>query len=174
MNPGGPLLRLFNPVLCLLSAVLVTAVVSAQESLPPGWRKPVPSEVKGAWRSKSRARFLSVKGDFDGDGRADLAEILVSASGKKCSLFVRLSSENGRWQSVHDLGGGPGEIGIDLVKPGKYETLCYADPSICAPDAPQVVNLTTDAIGFFSYGSTSSFFFFDSSTKEFRAAARSD
>ena len=157
----------------LLTSALLTCMVSARETLPTGWRKPVATEITGTWRSKIPTKFLIVKGDFDGDGRPDLAEILVSASAKQSSLFVRLSG-NGDWQAIHSLGSGIGDIGIDLVRPGNYKTVCYADPSLCAQDAPQIVNLTTDAIGLFSHGSTSSFFFFDHATKRFRPAPLSD
>src|SRR5258708_32745981 len=85
--------RALNCLLSTLVAVLLSALAVAQE-LPQGWRRPTLAEVKGQWRNKSRTRFLAVGGDFDGDGKLDIAELLVSSSAKRFGLFVRLSSKH--------------------------------------------------------------------------------
>src|SRR5208283_460278 len=114
---------------CLLLSLLTTCASLAQEHLPTGWRKPTLSEAKGGWRSRSATRFLIARGDFDGDGQRDLAELLVSDSGKEFGLWVQLSSQGGDWQMIHSGPAPLGELGIYIVRPGKYDTLCSRDPS---------------------------------------------
>src|SRR5205823_5890090 len=109
-----------------LVVVLFSALAVAQE-LPQGWRRPTLAEVKGQWRTKSGARFLQLSGDFDGDGKPDIAELLVSSSAKRFGLFVRLSSQHNEWQSVHEADGPLDRLAIAIVHPKKYVTLCGSD-----------------------------------------------
>ncbi len=146
----------------------------AQEKLPEGWRKPMPSEANEAWRRKSRTGFLVVRGDFDGDGKQDVAELLVNDSGREFALFVRLSSQHEAWQSIHGGRAPLADFGIRLVRPGKRDTLCGDDPSVCAPDTAKSLDLANSAIEFFTYGEASSIFYWDKTAKRFRAAPMGD
>ena len=165
--------RLFISLPLILLAAYSIAQVSAEQTLPAGWRKPALAEATGTWRKKSPARFLVVRGDFDGDGRDDVAELLVSDSGKSFGLFVWLSSQR-RWQSIHGADASLGDLGISLVLPKKFDTLCADDPSMCAPSAPATVDLKNEAIRFFAWGATSSIFYWDPSTQAFRNAPMGD
>jgi hypothetical protein len=165
--------RLFISLLLIFVAAFSMAQVATQPTLPTGWRKPTPVEATGAWRKKSPARFLVVRGDFDGDGRDDIAELLVSDSGKSFGLFVWLSSLR-RWQSIHGADAPLGDLGISLVLPKKFDTLCADDPSVCAPSAPATVDLKSKAIEFFAWGVASSIFYWEPSAQAFRNAPMSD
>ena len=68
--------RLFISLPLILVSAYSIAHVSVQRTLPAGWRLPRAVEATGAWRKKSPTRFLVVRGDFDGDGREDVAELL--------------------------------------------------------------------------------------------------
>lgn len=160
--------------ICFSVMVLTLRPVFAQDSLPDGWRKPTASEAKGAWRNKSATRFLIVKGDFDGDGRDDLAELLVNDSGGEFGLFVRLSSQHDAGQSIHGGRAPVADFGIRLVRPGKRATLCGDDPSVCAPDTAKSLDLANSTIEFFTYGEASSIFYWDKTAKRFRAAPTGD
>jgi hypothetical protein len=157
-----------------ISMIVTLCPAFAQNRLPSNWRKPTSAEAKGAWRNKSASRFLVVKGDFDGDGRDDLAELLISDSGRDFALFVRLSSQHDAWQSIHGGRAPVGDFGIRLVRPGKRDTLCGDDPSVCAPDAAKSLDLANSAIEFFTYGEASSIFYWDNTAKRFRAAPTGD
>lgn len=165
--------RLFISLLLIFAAASSMAQVATQPALPAGWRKPTPAEVSGAWRKKSPAMFLVVRGDFDGDGRDDLAELLVSDSGKGIGLFVWLSSQR-RWQSIPRADASLGDLGISLVLPKKFDTLCADDPSVCAPSAPATVDLKNKAIEFFAWGEASSIFYWEPSVHAFRNAPMGD
>lgn len=159
---------------CLLLAALTASLLVAQESLPTGFRRPTSFEAKGSWRVKSPTRFLIVRGDFDGDGKADVAELLVRESGRGFALFVRLSSQGDRWQRIHGGDTSLSNFGIRIVWPGKYETFCADDPSVCAPDTAKTIDLRTDAIKFFAWGEADSFFHWDQTAKKCRNAPQSD
>jgi hypothetical protein len=165
------LLFAFAPVylLCVFVAALLPTLVFAQE-LPKRWRRPSKTAVSDKWRMKSPTRFLTVEGDFDGDGKNDVAELLVNLSGQQCALFVWLSSQRNNppepiW---HADKVGLSNFGIRVVHPGKYETLCSADPSSCDPQTPTSVNLKNYGIEFFAHGETSSFAYWDEAMKKFR------
>ena len=156
---------------------LASSVAFSQQALPTGWRKPTPAEASGAWRRESPTKFLVVKGDFDGDGKADTAEILINESAGRFALFVRLAS-TGKYQTlgesydVKELD----RFGIDLVKPGKYETACGKgyDDSFCAHGEPDFLELPHPGIDFIYTESADSIFYWDPSTKTFREIQMSD
>jgi len=161
--------------ICIFLTVL-SGIADAQE-LPSGWRRPIPAEASGKWRQKSRSRFLVVKGDFDGDGKPDTAELLVNLSSNEFALFVSLSSTQ-KWQLV----GKSADIkkltsfGIDLVKPGEYKTACgkgYGDYA-CAHGEPDVLKLSSSAIDSFYSESSDSIVYWDAGTKVFREILISD
>jgi hypothetical protein len=152
-------------------------VAISQESLPPGWRKPTATEANGAWRKKGPARFLVVKADFDGDGATDVAELLINGTKKQFALFVMLGSSR-KWQMLGEPSGMEylDRFGIDLVKPGKYETACgkgYGDYA-CAHGEPDSLNLSRPAIDFFYTESSDSIVFWEPNTKSFHKVLMSD
>ncbi len=135
------------------------------------------AETSDGWRHKSPTRFLKVKGDFDGDGKSDVAEILINPSSSQFALFVKLSW-TGEWQLV----GKPYDeksldrFGIDYVKPGKYETACgkgYGDYA-CAHGEPESLKLSTAAIDIFYTESSDSIVYWDAAIKAFREVLISD
>jgi hypothetical protein len=117
-----PAVRLLRQTAFLVFlAALLSPIMRAQD-LPEGWRRPTRSESSDEWRKKSPTRFLVVNGDFDGDGKQDVAELLVNPSAKQFGVFVRLAG-TGKWQALitFDLEA-IGRYAIDFVKPGKYKT----------------------------------------------------
>lgn len=158
--------------------ILLGCAAVGQEELPEGWRKPTLSEANESWRRTSRTRFLVVRGDFDGDGKPDLAQLLVNDTKKELGLLVRLSS-SGEWEVLHDIEirgeARLGDFGIRRVLPRKnIETLCGSDPSSCASDTAQILDLSSDAIEFFAHGTSSTYFYWDGTGKKFRLAPMSD
>ncbi len=113
-----------------ISVVILSAGVSGSESLlpvPHGWRVPAASEVGAGRLANAMGRgHLTVEGDFNGDGQMDRARLLVKRGGHRFGLFVFLSSRTGTPKTCllhEDNIELLKRIGIQLVKPGKYETL---------------------------------------------------
>ena len=156
--------------------LVLVAISACGQDLPAGWRRPSGKDVSVEWRKKSPTRFLKVDGDFDGDGNLDFAGVLISTSSKRCALFVRLSTDNHNWGEPiwqSDMPG-CGHFGIDIVRPGKHNTLCSSDPSSCDPKTPTSVILTSDGIAFSSYGTGSSLAYWDRVAKKFQWVPLSD
>jgi hypothetical protein len=157
--------------------LLMVGISLADGPLPQGWRHPSPQHVSGKWRNESPSKFLTVRGDFDGDGQADLAELLVDTSGKHYGLFVRLPSSSSNWQKISDGDATHlSEYGINSVSPGSYETACgkgYGDYA-CAHGEPDFLKLSTDAIDFFYHESSDIIFYWDRRMKKFRKIQMSD
>jgi hypothetical protein len=156
---------------------LTSSAAFSRQTLPAGWRKPTLAEARAAWRKKSPTKFLIVEGDFDGDGKADTAELLINESAGRFALFVRLAASE-KWRML----GEPydvkalGRFGIDLVKPGEYETACGKgyDDSFCAYGEPDFLHLSHPAIDFIFTESSDSIFYREPSTKTFREIQMSD
>jgi hypothetical protein len=155
---------------------LAQIAVRAQGTLPSGWREPTREEASGSWRQKSPTRFLKVEGDFNGDGKSDVAQILVDPSKNKFGLFVKFGGA-GQWQLVFDYDlAFLGRYGIDFVKPGKYETACgkgYGDWA-CAHKEPDWLQLSNPGIDLFYTESSESIYFWDQPSKKFREVVMSD
>lgn len=173
----GPCVSVCSRVLRpTIVALLLAATVFAQD-LPIGWRRANTVERSSAWRKKSPTRFLRVEGDFDGDGKSDIAELFINPTEKKFAVFVRLASGK-NWQML----GEPGALGdldrfaIDLVKPGKYQTPCGKgyDDSFCAHGEPDYLVLKNSAIDFIYTESADSIFYWEAKKNGFRDIAMSD
>lgn len=154
---------------------LLSSIVLAQE-LPEGWRRPTRSETSGAWRKESPTRFLVVRGDFDGDGKQDVAELLVNPSIKQFGVFVKLAAA-GQWHSLitFDLEA-IGRYAIDFVKPGKYKTACgkgYGDYA-CAHGEPDFLVLKHPAVDFIYTHSSDIIYYWDQKSKTFLEVQMSD
>ena len=162
--------------MCAAVMALTQLTTAAQGNLPSGWREPTREEASGSWRQKSPTRFLKVEGDFNGDGRLDVAQILVDPSTRKFGLFVKFGSA-GQWQLLLALDlTFLGRYGIDYVKPGKYETACgkgYGNWA-CAHNEPDWLQLSHPGIDLFYTESSDSIYFWDQPSKKFRKVVMSD
>lgn len=162
--------------ICAAVMALTPLTTAAQDKLPSGWREPTPEEGSGRWRQKSLTRFLRVRADFNGDGKLDVAQILVNPSTNKFGLFVKLGTA-GQWQLLRDFDlTFIGRYGIDDVKPGNYETACgkgYGDWA-CAHGEPDWLQLSHPGIDLFYTESSDSIYFWDQPSKKFREVVMSD
>jgi len=160
-----PAVRLRRQMAVLIFLAALLSPVALAQELAEGWRRPTQSETSGAWRDKSPTRFLAVKGDFDGDGKQDIAELLVSPSAKQFGVFVRLAAA-GQWQSLitFDLDA-IGRYAIDFVKPGKYKT---------AQGEPEFLVLKHPAVDFIYTHSGDIIYYWDENSKSFRNVLMSE
>jgi hypothetical protein len=172
-----PAVQLSPRVLALFFLFVLVSTVAVNQDLPQAWRRPTKAEAADEWRNKSRSRFLTVKGDFDGDGKPDIAELLVNTERKNFAISVKLGS-TGKYDQVGDEVETKwlSEMGIALVKPGRYETACGKgyDDSFCAHGEPDYLTVSNPAIDFFVEESADSMLYWDEKEKTFKKVQMSD
>lgn len=163
--------------ICIAWIMLTVSPVFGQDIFSKGWRGITKAEAADDWRQKNRTRFLLVKGDFDGDGKPDTAQLLLNPSANQFALFVKQAS-SAKWQML----GEPFDVkvldrfGIDLVKPGRYQTACgkcYGDYA-CAHGEPSFLQLSAPGIDLFYTESSDSIFYWDRKSRKFVEVLISD
>lgn len=138
--------------------VLAPTLLAKTPPLPDGWRLPRSSElaVYQEFRNRSPVQYLSVRGDFNGDGFPDVARLLVSRDEKRLGLVVTFGRSDGsprhlvldRWE-VQSLT----SIGIDEQPKGVFNIVCREKDmgyDWCRPGEATVFRIANDSIvGFF-------------------------
>src|SRR6202035_4440087 len=78
---------------------LPSAASGADSFAMKGWREPRAAELGSLadqkWRDDNAKHYLSLTGDFDGDGKPDEARLMVRDDGKAFALFVKLGGKDG-------------------------------------------------------------------------------
>jgi hypothetical protein len=151
----------------LVTTVLMwtSAVLSKQILSPPaGWRLSRPDETLQSWRSDSPSRYLSVSGNFTGDGNVNTAIILVRDDGSGIAPSVALGGpgherrffQGGETNPISYLH----DEGIKLLKPGRYVTTCGKGYG-CSQGEKKSITISTDAVEFFKYEGPGRMIFWD-------------
>lgn len=117
-----------------------------------------------------------LQADFDGDGKPDTAQLLISDSSKEFALFVRLAT-TGEWKIIERFQFKYfGRYGIAIVDSGAYKTACgkgYGDFA-CAHGEPAVLRLKRAAIDLFYTESSDQYVYWDDKAKAFKKVLISD
>lgn len=119
-------------------------------TVPEGWRVPSKDEYMNEVGKSEEKDYLSVQGDFNGDGVEDEARLLVTTDGKKMGVVVWLSDRD--QQKLYILGEEDAWLrgmGIDLALPGQYETACGKGYFDCGPGESKLLDLRYHAINYF-------------------------
>lgn len=146
------------------------------EVLPAGWQWPSKEDLADTWRDDNADRYTKVIGDFNSDGKVDLAAFLINDEKKKFGIFV--------WWS-NDLTVVPGEVvieddpglgvmGIALQQPEKMKTACGKGYWSCDKDEVPEIEFKSAAIDYFKEGSASSVLYWDDGSKSFKRIWISD
>lgn len=163
-------------LICLL--VFTACNLTPDKAMPQGWRSPVGSEISDDWRKKDVNRYLIIVGDFNGDGLADTAKILVRADGLAFGLFVFVSQSDGAFtthllEENRDMRLMRG-MGIALASAGVYKTACGKGYWECNSDETAEISLAHDAINYFKNESANSIFYWDGKAHSFKRIWISD
>ena len=115
--------------------------------------------------------------DFNGDGTIDNAWILINKKKDIFGLFVKLGNIDTITKlEEYKIDGSDHKIdmGISVVKPGKYITACGKGYGDCEPDEPKEIEINWPSINFFLYESANSFYYWDNNKKKFNRIWISD
>jgi hypothetical protein len=160
-----------NKTVHLTFALLIVLFILSATNVEAGWRTPRTGELgrESGWRNGDITRYLLVKADFDGDGKEDVAYLLMNDNDDEIGLFVRLASEKNtpllieiiKNRSMLEV------IGIGLAKRGTYKTACGKGYWDCEEGEPKRVRLKNPGINLFKYESANSFFIWNTAKKVF-------
>lgn len=159
--------------LSLIVGALITGAAEAVAApVTPGWRPVAESDLASVpVAQRPPGQRFEVSGDFDGDGKADRAWLMVSENGRLYGLFVSRGGRTPENLADGDLAGLP-NLMLDLYRPGTYKTACgkgYGDGGTpCRP----AVRARWTAIWLGVFESSDEIFFWDG--KRFDSAFLSD
>jgi hypothetical protein len=163
---------------CAFLFMLIVPVGLSAEDVA-SWRVLVPKELgpDSSWREEHPGQYLMVTADFDGDGKNDVACLLINDKENKMGLFVTLSSrmEIGPFllEAIDDKNTIE-VMGIAIAKPGTYKTACGKGYWACEKGEPAQLRLRRPAIDFFRFGSANSYFMWCKDKKKFDRIWMSD
>ena len=168
-------------IFALSVLIVTTAAANSSTSdvpIPKTMRLPTCEETKDEWRDSDKQRYLSVRGDFNGDGIIDVAKILVIKDDLPLSLVAFISQPNGKFktyilETIKDYRL-IRAMGIKKVSPGSYVTACGKGYWTCRQDESQTIYIGTVAIDFFKTESANSFFYWDKNINNFKKIWISD
>jgi hypothetical protein len=139
------------------------------------WRTPTESELDQPWRKQSQDRYAVARGDFDGDGKVDVARLMLSRDGKRAGIVVTFSNSGQKVINLEkDVNFVLGIMGIEVLPPGQHRTVCGKGYFECGPGEPEVLVTHWDGIDYFMEESADSVYYMPERGAEFRRVWLSD
>lgn len=135
--------------------------------MPEGYRNLTEEELSSSFRDSNENRFSSVIADFNGDKINDSAIMAVDSSHRELAVFIFIYDEDSVGYSLHKVASLPyiaiKYAGIDKIAPGvaKY----YPKEN---SDKKEEFRLENDSLELFNSEGSSSVFFFDIQSKQFK------
>lgn len=167
---------------CLALALCLAGppILHAQAPAPDGWRFPGESDYSDDWlehRDTYPVPF-HVESDFNGDGLADDAWIVIPGKGPGGGLCVLLSRKDGPpdvvWLDRGKMVYKPQLVGIVAVPPGRYRTACGKGFFECGPGEPEKVELSLPSFQFIYFGKAAILYWWDAGKNSFNTTTMSD
>ncbi len=174
----GYALSAMPPALVVISTFLLPLLASSgpvAKTKDAGWQAPTAAELGDDWRNSDSDRFAVARGDFDGDGKQDVARLMVSPDRKRAAIVVEMSAAGTKVIPLE--GAAPdvlGAMGISVVEAGTHDTACGKGYWACEHGEPAVITLKWDGIDYFKFGSANSVFYLPKPGAKFRRVWLSD
>ena len=154
-------------------------VISSPTLWANDWRVPAQNDLgqDSSWRKESPDLYLTAKADFDGDGKEDVARLLVNDKENKMGLFVTLSSRKNAQPLLLEEMDDKNQVevmGLDIAKAGVYKTACGKGYWKCKKGEPPELKLRRAAIDFFRFESANSYFVWSAGKGKFERIWISD
>jgi len=155
------------------------ALAQSKPEFPAGWKPATVSDYSAEDLSFQKQRVPNhVEADFNGDGIADHAWILINTSKNAFGLFVFQGQKDGNHKTValdeHKRETDKLFMGISIAEPGQYITACGKGYWDCKDNEPEVLKLNLPGINFFASESANSVFYWNFRKKELTRVWMSD
>lgn len=161
---------------CLFSP----AILHADPPAPDGWRFPGESDYSDDWLQHRETHPVPfhVRSDFNGDGMADDAWIVIPRKGDGGGLCVILARKDAPpdviWLDRGKMVYKPQLVGIVAVPPGQHKTACGKGYFECGPGEPEKLDLSLPSFQFIYFGKASILYWWDAEKKSFNTTSMSD
>ncbi len=133
------------------------------------WKSVSNSKVYESWRNSNDEKFLSVKGDFQGNGQMNFARIEISCNAKNLALFAYTKNKSHKFNR-HFLTYIPTDqlqaYGVRLKSSNIYNGACAKGYFECEPKQ-ESAKIEFDSIELFKYQGVKSIFYWDKITNKF-------
>ena len=162
----------------ILTLIILIFKCQTHNQFPPGWK--IASIINYNSEDLSYSNNIApsyLSEDFNGDGKIDNAFILINKRKNTFGLFVKLGHMDSMIKlEEYKIDGSNYKInmGISVVKPGKYLTACGKGYWDCKPDELPEIEIIYSSIDFFYYESANSYFYWDNKKNKFNRIWISD
>ena len=135
--------------------------------IPPGWDKVTMPDLLSTgdfgFRASQVSGYMEARGDFDGDGRPDVAEVYVNRHTGNHAVFITLNARAVAriYKVIEAPANLMARIGISRTVPGEYRNACpkgYGADKACAP---ALFKLKNDGVAYFTFESAQKMFYWD-------------
>ncbi len=173
------MMKFITPIAFVILALNPLAHAQSKLEFPAGWNPATASDYSAEDLSFRKQQVPNhIEADFNSDGIADHAWILINTSKGLYGLFVLLGQKSGGHKIIaideHKRETEKLFMGISLWEPGQYKTACGKGYWECKDNETAILNLETPGINFFAFESANSVFYWNSSKKEFKRIWMSD
>ena len=164
--------------ICIFYLTIMSLQCQMVNKFPAGWE--IASKINYSSENLNFSNNIApsyLSEDFNGDGINDNAWILINRKKDTFGLFVKLGNTDKMIKlEEYQINDPDHEInmGISVIKPGKYLTACGKGYWECTPDEPPEIEIIWPSINFFLYESANSYFYWDNNKKKFNRIWISD
>ena len=169
--------KIYKTICMGVLTLIVPLGLSAQDSSE--WRLPTKADLGDnfEWRKENPELYLAAKADFNGDGKDDVARLLINDKENRLGLFVILTSQKNQTPVLIDtiedkksiLG-----LGVKVAKPGRHKTACGKGYWPCGKGESAVIEIKHSAINLFQSEGANSYFIWNDETRKMKRIWMSD
>jgi hypothetical protein len=145
MNEKKKVIYIVAALIVLILATSVVFFIHRHSNPLANWQEFIRNPQEMCVSMKSTHEGLELQGDFDADGKKDIAQILKNKNSLLYGVWVTLSSQS-EPVLAKNLGKELSGTAIRLVKPGIYPTACGKGFWPCKEDEIEKVHLKNATI----------------------------
>ena len=158
------------PVFFFIGAFAFAEIYQIEPTPPDGYRTIASSEHPKDWLmfKEDYPTPDRATGDYDGDGKIDIARMWIKTEGRGCLISAYLSSQPDDPEELVRTDMSPWRFAIRTIPPGLHKTHRFYGLGPGGPDSTAVITTETDSINWVWIESEGYVFIWDKTKKEFK------